>query len=295
LAKPGVCAFCEEEKELRESHVLPAFVFRWLRGRSGLGHIRNSDNPNRRVQDGLKLKWLCDTCEGLFSRFETAFATKVFHPWLGGTNRIAYDDLILKFCVSVSWRVLKYAYGYNKDAVYSDEQRDFAAKAEARWRRFLLNEYPHPAEFEQHMLIFDVAEESTVPDLPVNFNRYMTGAITFDIVGSDQSMMTFAKLGPFVIFGLIQKGTGKWDGTKVHLRHGLLKPSKVKIPNGVMGLFRDKANFAISAMSSISSTQKAKIDENFRQNADAYLVSDHFRAMQADVDMFGRKAFFSDR
>ena len=74
------CAFCGQQVPLRESHVLPAFAFRWLRGRSGTGHIRHTDNPNRRVQDGLKLKWLCDACEGRFSRSETTFATKVFHP-----------------------------------------------------------------------------------------------------------------------------------------------------------------------------------------------------------------------
>ena len=58
-----------------------------------------------------------------------------------------------------------------------------------------VNQEPHPAESEQHLLIFDIAEESTVPDLPVNFNRYMTGAITFDIVGSERSMMTLLSWG----------------------------------------------------------------------------------------------------
>jgi len=49
----ATCAFCGEHKDLKVSHVLPAFVFRWLRGRSGSGHLRDTDNPNRRVQDGL--------------------------------------------------------------------------------------------------------------------------------------------------------------------------------------------------------------------------------------------------
>jgi hypothetical protein len=294
MTERNTCAFCEEQAELRESHVLPAFVYRWLRGRGGVGHIRNSESPNRRVQDGLKLKWLCSACEGRFSRFETAFATKVFYPWIDGNHRIAYDDMLLKFCVSISWRVLKFAYGYNKDATYSTEQRDAIAKAAARWKRFLLDQEPHPAQFEQHMLIFDIAEESTVPDLPVNFNRYMTGAITLDIVGSTRSMMTFAKLGRFIIFGMIQKGPGTWDGTKIHVKHGLLKPGKITVPAGIADLLRDKANYAISAMSSISPAQKAKIDANFRNNIDAYTGSDHFRAMQADFEMFGGNAFLMD-
>ena len=93
---------------------------------------------------------------------------------------------------------------------------------------------------------------------------------------------------------MIQKGAGTWEGTKVHVKHGLLKPRKVVVPAGLADLFREKANFAIGAMSSISPAQKAKIADNLRKNVDAYTASDHFSAMQADVDMFGRAAFFSD-
>ncbi|MDZ4137692.1 MAG: hypothetical protein U1D66_02305 [Erythrobacter sp.] len=117
----GNCGFCGSFSELRGSYVLPAFVFRWLRDRSGKGHLRNTDNPNRRVQDGLKLPWLCDECEGRFSKFETAFATKAFHPWHQGQTAISYQEWMLKFCVSVSWRVLQYSRGKNPNAEYTDE------------------------------------------------------------------------------------------------------------------------------------------------------------------------------
>jgi hypothetical protein len=68
----GTCAFCGEHKSLKDSHVLPAFVYRWLRTRSGTGHIRNTENPNRRVQDGLKFPWLCGDCESQFNRYGMA-------------------------------------------------------------------------------------------------------------------------------------------------------------------------------------------------------------------------------
>jgi hypothetical protein len=88
MSETEACSFCREVAPLRDSHVLPAFAYRWLRRRSGTGHIRHTDNPNRRVQDGPKLKWLCDDCEGLFGKFETAFATNVFHPWQEGKQRV---------------------------------------------------------------------------------------------------------------------------------------------------------------------------------------------------------------
>jgi hypothetical protein len=64
-------------------------------------------NPNRRVQDGLKQPWLCAACEERFNLRETQFATKIFHPYNADTNaRLPYGPWLLKFCVSLSWRVL---------------------------------------------------------------------------------------------------------------------------------------------------------------------------------------------
>ena len=278
----GNCAFCGEHKTLKESHVLPAFVFRWLRTRSGTGHIRQTENPNRRVQDGLKFHWLCGECEKKFSRYETAFATKVFHPWHTGEYRISYDDWLLKFCVSISWRVLKFLRGRNKEASYTEEQNLLMDQAERRWHEFLCDKAPHPAKFEQHLLIFDNVAETTVPDLPNNFNRFMTGAITLDIVGSDRSVMTYAKMGRFTVFGIIQKGPNKWEGTKVHVKHGLLKPDTFVIPVGLLDLFREKAELISSGMSKISSVQKTKIDRHILDNLDAFSKSDQFDLIKRD-------------
>lgn len=289
----GTCAFCGNKAELRESHVLPAFVFRWLRSRSGKGHLRNTDSPNRRVQDGLKLPWLCGTCEGHFGKYETAFATNVFHPWHEGAIRIRYGEWMLKFCVSVSWRVLKFARGQNDDATYSDEQHQLMDEAEVRWREFLNDEVPHPAEFEQHLLIFDFVEDTTVEHLPNNFNRFMTGAVSLDIVGSEQSLMTFAKLGRFILFGMIQKGPNRWEGTKIHVADGTLKPGKFVIPSGLLDLFREKAEISRLAMTQLSDRQRAKIDQHVVENLDAFSKSDQFASILADAKMFGWNAVIS--
>lgn len=282
------CAFCGETNPLRVSHVIPAFVFRWLRGSSG--HIRNTDNPNKRVQDGLKFPWLCGDCEAMFSRYETEFAGKVFHPWLDGNRHIEYSEWLLKFCVSVSWRVLKFARGRNPKAEYTVEQEELLASAEARWRAYLNEEVPHPAKFEQHLLVTDVVAESSIADLPSNLNRFLTRDVTLDIVGSSRSVMTFAKMGRFIVFGMIQKGPTQWEGTKVHLKHGVLKPGRIVVPAGLLDLFREKAAVSAERMSKISQVQKDKIDQNILDNLDAFRDSDQFRAILADMDMFGDEA-----
>lgn len=278
---------------MMQSHVLPAFVFRWLRKRSGKGHIRHTDNPNVRVQDGIKLPWLCGKCEGHFSQYETAFAAKVFHPWNSGNEHIPYRDWMLKFAVSVSWRVLKYARGRNPSATYTAEQSRLMDEAEARWRAFLNDEVPHPAKFEQHLLIFDLVEETSIPNLPKNFNRFMTGAVTLDIVGSDESLMTFAKMGRFMIFGIIQKGPNRWEGTKLHVKDGVLKTGEFVIPIGLLDLFRAKASFVSETMAALSDIQRSKIDKHVQDNLDEFAKSDQFASIMADADMFGVDAVLS--
>lgn len=290
LSENGICAFCAKDARLRNSHVLPAFLFRWLRKRSGTGHIRDTENINRRVQDGFKLPWLCEDCEGKFSRYETAFATKVFYPWVDGNHSAQYADWMLKFCVSISWRVLNFARGRSTEAKYTLEQQSLMDQAEARWRDFLNDEAPHPGPFEQHLLIFDEISETSICDLPTNINRFLMGGVTLDIVGSGRSLMTFAKMGRFMLFGIIQKGSGSWEGTKIRVRHGVLRPDRFTIPVGVLDLIREKAAHFSSAMERLSLQQRSKIDQHVQGNIDAFAKSEQFSSILADARMFGKDA-----
>jgi len=65
----GSCRLCQNTEELQESHIIPAFAFRWLRGPYE-GYLRQTLEPNKRVQDGLKLPFLCKQCEGNPAGFE---------------------------------------------------------------------------------------------------------------------------------------------------------------------------------------------------------------------------------
>lgn len=63
----GVCLLCKRERELQLSHIIPNFVYNWLKDTSP-SFIRSSQNPNQRIQDGPKYYLLCAECEGLFSK-----------------------------------------------------------------------------------------------------------------------------------------------------------------------------------------------------------------------------------
>lgn len=299
LAVTGMCALCRKNAELEESHIVPAFAFRWLKGRSATEHIRNSRTPNMRVQDGEKKPLLCAKCEDLIGTSETLFATKLFHPWMNGTLEVAYREWLLRFCVSVSWRVLIHTKGQNPKARYSEEQDRLAVLAEKAWREFLLGNRPHPGNFEQHLLIFGNVTSSTVPDVPTNINRFLAGPIMFDIVGTGSSLMTFAKLGPFSVFGMIQKSQAKWDGTKVHVKHGVIRPQKIAVPYGLAQFYNDKAREVAAIYEEISETQKRKIDAAMelavQSDPNKFLASKHYASMRADAELFGEHVIISKR
>src|SRR3989338_10236365 len=102
-----ICKLCGINDELQNSHIIPSFIYRWLKETSGTGFLRFGQTPNKRVQDGLKDYLLCSSCEGLFQKWETEFANKIFYPIVKNREiRFYYESWLLKFAVSLSWRVL---------------------------------------------------------------------------------------------------------------------------------------------------------------------------------------------
>lgn len=95
---------------------------------------------NLRKQDGIKLHWLCKACELKFSGWEKYFSENVFHPLQEGQNPVLYNDNFLKFCVSISWRVLKYIFEQKYISDFSDEIQIKIRNALLEWKKFLLNQ-----------------------------------------------------------------------------------------------------------------------------------------------------------
>jgi hypothetical protein len=108
-----------------------------------------------------------------------------------------------------------------------------------------------------------------------------------DIVGSDHRLMTFAKLGRFIILGIIDGETKGWEGTKVHLRQGVLPQRKVVLPHNFLDFLFDRARHARDAYGSISDRQYEKIAGIVEKNIESSLHSEGVRAIIADAEMFG--------
>lgn len=293
----GICRLCGKDADLRESHVIPSFVYKWLKETSGTGFLRFGPAPNKRAQDGYKLYWLCDGCEGRLNDWETRFANEIFHPLNKGTKeRVTYGPWFLKFCTSVSWRVMNFMLEEHDISHYPPPLQDSTLKAQDTWKEFLLDKRKNPNRNEQHFLPLDSIESFTHQDMPPNINRYILRSVDIDAVWGGKSAYVYSKLGRFIVLGFIEMPKPRqWLGTKVHVKHGVVGPSSYTLPVPFGEYLMDKARRAANVQGKLSEKQNKKIEESYLKDPDRAANSESFRAMSEDVRLFGRRAFRSEK
>lgn len=288
----GICRLCEKQATLRLSHIIPAFVFRWLRETSGTGHIRFAHDPNVRVQDGIKRYWLCDSCEGRLNSSETDFANKLFYPYLNNSgSRIRYSEWLMHLCTSLSWRVLKFYLEDDRLGDWDAQTLVRLSEADVAWRRVLMGAEPHAGRFEQHILPLDRISATSGRLVP-NINRYLMRAVHMDICRGSESIFTYTKLGRFIVLGFVHEPRREqWRGTKVNANQGWIEAKQYVLPKAFGDYLNEKAQSMNKRLAGMSDRQHTKVEETFRKNIDRYVESDAFQAMNADVEMFGNEAF----
>jgi hypothetical protein len=239
MLQRGKCYFCEKDAQLQLSHIIPKFVYIWAKD-SSPSYLRNSNNPNIRIQDGEKQYYFCSDCEQLFGTWEQAFSETIFVPLHNSGSKpvsFKYQDWCLKFAASVSWRVLLF-HKLRGLTHLSSEQIELANRAFDIWRDFLRGNRPHPDKFEQHILPLDMIESHSFPNLSPYINRYFLRGIDCDVIRSETTVMAYTKMCRIALFGFIQfDEKNKWRGTKVHIREGKIGAKKyyitIKIVYGV--------------------------------------------------------------
>jgi hypothetical protein len=295
MGKHDICRLCGEKKELQYSHVIPAFVYKWLKKTSGTGYLRFGMKPNKRAQDGLKFYWLCRNCEQKFCEWETAFSNKIFYPINQNTSaNVQYTNWFLLFCVSVSWRVLTFYIEEGHLKNFTSEQIEVTKKTLQTWKEFLLGIRPHPDIYEQHFIPFDAIASHTMDqrEMPANINRYILRAIDVDIVRGKRTAFTYTKMGRFIVIGFIIPPERRfWKNTKVHLNYGRITPTQYTLPTEFADYFFDKAKRSGAIFDELSTSQLVKIDKEFTKNIDRFANSESMVAMKHDVRMFGKAAF----
>lgn len=144
--KLDACPLCASGGPLRESHIIPRFVFDWLLQSSSTGFMRSRTIPNRRIKDGMKLRLLCDSCEGLLSAWEKTTAEQLFLPYHNNTGaRIRYESWLAKFCASIVWRVLFIHSRIDPLRNLSSTQNTRVNTALSTWQNLMFGSAENPA------------------------------------------------------------------------------------------------------------------------------------------------------
>jgi hypothetical protein len=276
----SICKLCSQKRKLRESHLIPKFVSKWMK-QTGSTYHRNIIDPNIRMQDGIKQNLLCQECETLFSGFETYFSKNVFYPYLKNTKTIIkYDQNLFKFLVSLLWRILQ------SDLFVWDDKSDkfypLLLKVELDWRSFLIGEKEHPKYDCVHMFMADISINDNQPVL--NFNTYMNRAMDGTVVTSEEECLVYAKFSRFLIFaGITPINTDLWINTSIDAAGGvILVPQELNAGN--IGEFLiDRARMTNEAMvTGLSDNQKEVIKKSAEKEYAKIKDSDLFNVMNAD-------------
>lgn len=272
------CRLCHEFRELRESHVVPKFVFKWLK-RTGAPGFRSPLAPNKRQQDGAKLKLLCDECEGRFSRLETKFANEFFWPHLNDeVERFEYDSSLYRFAISLFWRRLAVDPGVRPHLV-----KKACEELEPHLREFLLEENSNQLGESVHMVTMGETPGVT----PVKFwNSYLTRMPDMCVAQDchDNAAFAFAKLGPFQFYlDLSGKLRQSLLRAEVHEDGGTHRPGWEMgelVTDFLVGRARESRALVESGL---SVSQRAKLEavtkESLRSNPD----SAHSRVLAMDL------------
>jgi hypothetical protein len=196
------CRLCDKEELLKESHIIPKFVFRWLKETGGK-YIRKADNPNKRVEDGVKLQLFCNNCEQLFSKVEDKFARDIFYPYSNSNiYKFQYDEDLLKFSVSVLFRIL--LVNIDRYQLCDYPHVNELKQAQNEWKDFLLSN-TNLEQFNK-IHIFFTTNKLNNNTLPVeNFLNYYSRAVDGTIVFNNKTCFIYAKLARIIIVGEIKQ------------------------------------------------------------------------------------------
>ena len=291
----GQCSLCDESKDLRLGHVIPQFVINWQKESSATGFIRSSPIVNRRSQDGPKEYFLYDDCELRFNSWETSVANKIFHPLNRREAHVfEYQSWLLKFAVSISWRVLSW-YKRCDGTDYSQEAETLVTEALTTRKAFLLDRLDDPARFNQHMIFFDAIESlQNIAHLPANMNRYLLRTVYVNLALSDGNpAFTFTKMGRMAVLGFIDcRNPDRWKGTKINASAGIIG-GDVVVPEGFLNYLVERAVKVAGEYEGLSDKQKIVIDRSYRKDLERAVCSETWRALDEDIRLFGEEAAFS--
>lgn len=189
--KMGECRLCLKSGELRDSHVIPDWVYKnEIRDPKG-GSVLDL-NKMRRSPHAIMLPLLCPDCEQKFGRWENQAKRLSTSGEPGGKH----GPWLFWFAMSISWRNLLWQTLRNPDEL-SERTRailahGFVPEALECWRTSLLTGQPAPGSSRFRQYLFLVDKE-----------YHLRQSITLGVLNSGEHVFVWSRFSFYGILGLL--------------------------------------------------------------------------------------------
>lgn len=272
--KQEICSLCGKAGKLAESHIIPKFVFRWMKETGG-NYFRNPLTPNRRMQDGIKKHLLCKDCELNFSKSEKWFAENIFYPHINERAKfLDYDNRLSKFIISVLWRYLLFCKSNNEN--YNEEVFN-------DWQSYLINN-TKPKYDNIHLML--LPDEWGIDGQPNKYvNRYFYRVSDMNVIKNSNTEIIYAKFSRFIIFLDVNKTEDYFRGTNISFENGTIPFAQFISDNSITKYFVDRAEDVYNlTFSRISQKEKEKIQKVLLNNQTEFFKSDLGKTIYKDLN-----------
>ena len=281
MKKNCICQLCKKQAALHQSHVISRFIVQDFKDYSTTGRLGDITTPNLPAQDGPKAYLMCSDCEQLIGQYESEFAARIYHPFVEDREvPISYGPWLLKFCVSTSWRTLKWS--QRTDPLIAGCRH--LDRVEDTWRRFLLYEDTTLLEYPQHLFPVKLAR-TTVNRSIVNLgvNKFIQSTIVSGIFELNTQEFVYVKIPYFYIVGIVRmdKSESSWAESEV-LANGGQFPVLTTLPETLKELTRIKLHGLANAGQSISEKRRQNIIAKGESNSDRVARSRFKQAQKLD-------------
>ena len=286
----NVCALCLQKSVLRESHIIPKFVGKWIK-ETGTGYLASGEDGAKRVQDITKIHLLCKNCEEKFSKLEKYFADKIFFPFHKDKIRtFDYNENLQSFIISLSWRALKIIAEDFKEENPNYHLNSLVDEAEAYWREFLNGERESISQYENHLLFLDYMDDSKSTEMDPKFHWYTLHSVDFTIVTDDKRVFVYVKL-PWMIFvtSIHPTTLDGWNGTIIK-ENGTIACEQSVNDGGFGQFLLDRASLALySSSGPTPEVAQRRLIGVIKKDPEKFLESNTLRSMIEEKDLRRKK------
>ena len=288
-----MCKLCGSNSPLKQSHIIPKFVGRWMKATSFAPYLRTSNDIEQRVQDVWKMELMCDKCENLFSTWETKFANEIFHPGAAGETTFRYSEWFVKFAASLAWRALQFRQHLGIEP--EPGVNPILVGMETHLANFLLGSAKHVDRYTQHVYPVSELAAPMEPSSPM-INRYFARAVDIDYVHTDDlsEVLVYIKLPMFMFFSVGKSNQRNWLETSRIKKSGLLRPKDHILDEGIMHYLLGRSDHIWGLFDSMSPKSKAiaakALSKAIEEDPQKVLNSRQMRAARTDYEFYGEDA-----